>query len=79
MPDHCSYEKSNNPLLLLDIQGCGYRLFDPEITSTTLVDNDNELFFTACNLSKEAIDTFIKEHSCNAYCCLIELNELEIK
>ena len=31
---HYSYEKSNHELMLLDIQGCGYRLFDPEIDIT---------------------------------------------
>lgn len=30
-------------------------------------DEDNEILFTAGNLSKEAISTFIKEHVCN-YC-----------
>lgn len=66
---HYSYEKSNHELMLLDIQGCGYRLFDPEIASAKLVDDeDNEILFTAGNLSKEAISTFFKEHVCNYYC-----------
>ena len=66
---HYSYENSNHELMLLDIQGCGYRLFDPEIPSAKLVDDeDNEILFTAGNLSKEAISTFIKEHVCNYYC-----------
>jgi len=59
---HFSHEKSHHQLMLLDIQGCGYRLFDPEIALAKLVDNeDDEILFTAGNLSKEAISTFIKE------------------
>ena len=72
---HFSYEKSNHELMLLDIQGCGYRLFDPEIASTTLMDG-NEILFTTGNLSKEAIDTFIKEHVCNVYCNQLKLQRL---
>ena len=53
----------------LDIQGCGYRLFDPQIASAKLVDDeDNEILLTAGNLSKEDISTFIKEDVCNYYC-----------
>ena len=69
---HFSYEKSNHDLMLLDIQGCGYRLFNPEIASTTLMDG-NEILFTTGNLSKEAINAFIKEHGCNVYCNQLKL------
>jgi hypothetical protein len=30
---HFSYEKSNKQLMIVDIQGCGYDLYDPEIAS----------------------------------------------
>ena len=74
---HYSYEKSNHELMLLDIQGCGYGLFDPEIASAKLVDDeDNEILFTAGNLSKEAISTFFKEHVCNYYCDQLGLHSL---
>ena len=72
---HFSYEKSNHELMLLDIQGCDYKLFDPEIASTTLMDG-NEILFTTGNLSKEAIDTFIREHVCNVYCNQLKLQRL---
>ena len=66
---HYSYEKSNHEPMLLDMQGCGYSLFDPEMASAKLVDDeDNKILFTAGNLSKEAIGTFVKEHLCNYYC-----------
>ena len=61
--------------MLLDIQGCGYRFFDPEIASTTLMDG-NEILFTTSNLSKEAIDTFIKGDVCNVYCNQLKLQRL---
>ena len=73
---HYSYKKSNHQLMLLDIQGCGYSLFDPEIASTKLVDDeDNEILFTVGNLSEQAISTFIKEHLCNPYCYQLELDD----
>jgi len=31
---HYSYEKSNKKILLADIQGSGYALYDPEIATT---------------------------------------------
>ena len=34
---HYSYEKSSEKLMLLDIQGSMYTLFDPEIASATLL------------------------------------------
>ena len=69
------FHMKNHELMLLDIQGCGYRLFDPEIASTTLMDG-NEILFTTGNLSKEAIDTFIKGHVCNVYCNQLKLQRL---
>ncbi|CAH3166448.1 unnamed protein product, partial [Porites evermanni] len=54
---HFSYEKSNNKLMVLDIQGTGHKLYDPEIASSELVENDEFLFSTG-NLSQIAIDCF---------------------
>ena len=34
---HFSYCKSNNQLMVVDMQGSGYTLFDPEIASKELV------------------------------------------
>jgi hypothetical protein len=73
---HYSYEKSNNELMLLDIQGCDNILFDPEIASTKLLSDDNEVLFTTGNLSNEAIDKFLKNHKCNSYCNQLQLKDL---
>ena len=47
---HFSFEKSNRKLMLVDIQGCGIKLYDLEIASSELV-QDGEVLFCAGNLS----------------------------
>ena len=74
---HFSYEKFNKELLLVHIQGCGYKLFDPEIASSTLFASGfNEVLFTTGNLSTEAINNFIESHMHNTFCKLIGLSKL---
>ena len=47
---HYSYESSNKKLILLDIQGMGYQLFDPEIATTEVQDDeDDEVYFCCGN------------------------------
>ena len=53
--------------MLLDIQGSGYSLHDPEIASADLID-EGEIFFCCGNLSSTRNDTFKKDHLCNKYC-----------
>ena len=68
---HFSYEKSNQEMMLLDIQGSGYNLYDPEIaTATGAFDNDGELRFCLGNLATEACSNFIQIHKCNLFCTL---------
>ena len=55
--------KSGEKLVVLDIQGNGYRLYDPGIASTELV-VENELLFCVSNLSNTAIHTFLGNHKC---------------
>ena len=43
---HYSYERSNKELMVLDMQCCGYSLFDPEIASKELRGDDEELLFS---------------------------------
>jgi hypothetical protein len=43
--------------MLVDIQGCGVKFYDPEIASSELVE-DGEVLFCAGNLSNTAIDNF---------------------
>ncbi|CAB4012574.1 transient receptor potential cation channel subfamily M member 6-like [Paramuricea clavata] len=47
---HFLYEQSNHELIIVDMQGSGYSLFDPEIASKNLRDGD-ELLFSTGNLS----------------------------
>ena len=72
---HLSYERSQKEVMLLDIQGCGSCLFDPEIASKQL-DPKNMLFCTG-NLSHNAIQNFPASHKCNDYCNLLKLTPFE--
>ncbi|XP_028414878.1 transient receptor potential cation channel subfamily M member 6-like [Dendronephthya gigantea] len=75
---HYTYVKSGKQLMVLDIQGVGYNLCDPEIASTNLKDVDNErILFCSGNLSLQAIETFLIFHSCNKYCKLLDIVEQE--
>ena len=59
---HYSYEKSKKEIMVVDIQGCGVRLFDPEVASSQ-VESDNEgKLFCAGNLNSHAIDKFVELH-----------------
>ena len=75
---HFSYEKSEHKLLVVDMQGSGNHLCDPEIASQDLYshDIDNEFLFSAGNLTYNAINTFTETHKCNTYCRLLDLKEL---
>ena len=73
---HFSYEKSEKKLIILDIQGSDHTLYDPEIATSDLFDQDHEMLFCSGNLSKIAIENFIADHSCNNYCKSAGLTEL---
>ena len=64
---HFSLEKGDCKLVLLDIQGAGDSLWDPEIASTELSSEEDEYQFCIGNLSVEAISKFRQNHSCNMY------------
>lgn len=59
--------KSEKMLMPLDVQGSGENLYDPEIASTNLLDEKKELMYCIGNLSKQATNTFIKQHECNKF------------
>ena len=67
---HFFYERSQKEVMLLDIQGCGSCLFDPEIASKQL--EPNNLLFCTGNLSQNAIQNFSASHKCNVYCDLCD-------
>ena len=64
---HFLFEKSDKKLMIVDIQGSGANLFDPEIATMELL-ADGKILFCAGNLSKTAIDVFSLQHVCNKYC-----------
>ena len=64
---HFTYVKSENAIMVLDIQGTKYSLCDPEIASAQL-DDDNAtklVMFYYGNLSTIAIDRFLSDHECH--------------
>lgn len=72
---------SKGQFLLVDIQGTGYKLYDPEIASTIHSEKENPNMINFCigNLSTQAIDGFFLEHKCNTYCKKLGLKEDEPK
>ena len=70
---HFSYVKSQQNLLLVDIQGSGWRLYDPEIATVGSSFDGEELLFCMGNLSTEALKTFFEQHVCNDICTLLQL------
>ncbi|XP_066924623.1 eukaryotic elongation factor 2 kinase-like [Clytia hemisphaerica] len=65
---HFTYQKSEEKLMVLDIQGCGKTYFDPEIAAGEHFDDQDELLFCGGNLSQTAIKNFKHLHQCNKFC-----------
>lgn len=77
---HYTFEKSERKLLLLDIQGNDYMLFDPEIaTSEEAITEGGQLKFCMGNMSQTAVNMFRSLHDCNRYCEIIELKQFSRK
>ena len=73
---HYTYVKSGKKIMVVDIQGKGYGLCDPEIASADLRDaDDNTILFCSGNLSYSAIEKFNEVHVCNQYCTLLKLDQ----
>ena len=61
-------------MMLLDLQGTGYHLYDPEIAATVPQDsNEDETYFCAGNLATVAITSFFEQHRYSDYCKLLGL------
>eukprot|EP00794_Sanderia_malayensis_P002045 gene2045-2324_t len=73
---HFSFESTDQQMMLVDIQGVGYHLCDPEIATRDLIEY-GEVNFCAGNLSLYAIDTFCRQHICNNFCKMIGLQDLQ--
>ena len=79
---HYSHQISERKLMLLDIQGSSFKLYDPKIAATDLLANDaslvpKEVNFCAGNLSCIAIDEFNSKHTCNKYCEMLSLEKFD--
>ena len=73
---HFTYHLTSKKLMLLDIQGANYNLYDPEIASSDLIDVDTqELYFCCGNCSTFGIQNFLKSHVCNDFCKLMDLSK----
>ncbi len=62
---HFTYIYSEKRLMVLDIQGSAYKLYDPEIVTTDLMeksDTSHEVYFCAGNLSTMSIKSFADNH-----------------
>jgi len=70
---HYTYERSNNLLVVIDIQGVGSFYTDPQIHSF-----DGEGFGLG-NLGKEGVTKFLKTHECNQICKLLELPSVTVR
>ena len=71
---HYTYFSTEKKLMLLDIQGSDYTLYDPEIATDVVMDEQtNELFFCCGNCTTVGIETFLKGHTCNEFCKMMSL------
>lgn len=71
---HFSYVYTDKKMMLLDLQGAMYNLYDPEISTTSLCSEEqSEIYFCAGNLSSQGIERFLFEHICNKFCKLMGL------
>lgn len=78
-----TYEISNNRLMITNLQGVGYRLFNPEITTQTIVEEKIDkskmlvkYLFCVGNLSPTAFENFQREHVCTKYFFKLEMTQL---
>ena len=63
--------------MVLDVQGIGNVLCNPEIAIEEIVDIDDELLFCFGNLATNATQTFLGGHECKAYCEAVNLPDKE--
>lgn len=79
---HFSYLYSKKKLMILDIQGAKYDLYDPELATTEIPeqseesDDSEDFFFCAGNLSIVGINHFKEVHECNKFCEMMELKDI---
>jgi len=69
---HYTYERSNNLLVVVDIQGVGSFYTDPQIHTF------NGEGFGLGNMGHNGVTKFLKAHECNDICRLLELPAVKI-
>ena len=73
---HFTYMKSGKQLMVVDVQGVGFTLCDPEVATTDLLDPvEHAVLFCCGNLGLRAINQFKENHICNKYCDILKLEE----
>ena len=70
---HSSFHKSDGKIMLLNIQGAGTTLCDPEIASRELLSEDQQYLYCAGNMSMMGIENFKKSQKYNKYCKALSL------
>lgn len=68
---------TNYEIMVVDLQGSGHMLYDPEIASTKLT-KGKEILFCAGNIETDAVSGFISAHSCNDFCKLLDFKPLNV-
>ena len=74
---HFSNSITKKKMMVLDIQGSGYQLYDPEIATKELLDTAGDIYFCSGNLTDKAIDNFIAQHKCNQFCIILGLKSMK--
>ena len=63
---HYSYNVSEQKLMLLDIQGSKYDVYDPEIATENVMDEESDEFYFCCgNCTSHGKAQFLESHKCN--------------
>ena len=71
---HHSYVVSDHKLMLLDIEGSAFTLYDPEIATAEIMDKEHqEIYFCCGNCSSVTIAAFLSDHVCNECCDMMDL------
>ena len=63
--------------MVLNIQGIGNILCEPEIGTEDMVDIDDDFLFCLGDLATNVIQAFLGAHECNAYCQAVNLPDKE--
>jgi hypothetical protein len=75
---HFSFVNSKGKVMVLDIQGAGFTMTDPELASMQLThtseDGTRENLFGGGNQGQKGINKFLEVHTCNKYCLLLGLD-----